>query len=303
MRTKKPNLFIVGAAKSGTTSLQRYISKHNDVFFCKPKEPRFFSSKYNNFPHNGQGDYIADNFTIKEESKYIDLFKSVKSEKIIGEASVDYLYYYKTAYDIKKYSPNAKIIITLRNPVDRAFSAYVHLLGSNREDLTFEEALTQERYRMEKNYEFIWFYKDVGKYYQQVKIYLEVFGEENILIILFDEMKKDIKNIMKKITFFLNINTDFSIDEPIKYNLSGIPKNKTMNMILKNRQLQHLAKKIFPSRIVRKMGYKILEKNLRKPILAEKTRSKLIDYFSEDIISLQDLMGRNLSPWLYRREQ
>jgi len=243
MRIEKPNLFIVGAAKSGTTSLYRYILQHPAIFFCKPKEPRYFSSKYNNFPHNGPGDYVADNFTIKEESKYIDLFKSVKNEKIIGEASVDYLYYYKTAYDIKKYSPNAKIIITLRNPVDRAFSAYVHLKGAGRENLTFEEALKQEKSRMNDNYEFIWFYKDVGKYYMQAKTYLDIFGKENVLIILFDELNKDVKSVIKKMMFFLNIDPNAIIDDHIKYNFSGIPKNKTIDLILKNRELQHLAKK------------------------------------------------------------
>jgi hypothetical protein len=123
MRTEKPNLFIAGAAKSGTTSLCKYLSQHPEIFLCYPKEPRYFSSKYKNFPHNGPGDYVADNFTIKEESKYIDLFKSIKHEKIIGEASLDYLYFSNSAYDIKKYSPNAKVIIILRNPIDRAFSA------------------------------------------------------------------------------------------------------------------------------------------------------------------------------------
>lgn len=302
MKIEKPNLFIVGAAKSATTSLYRYLSQHPAIFFCNLKEPGYFSSKYKNFPHNGPGDYIADNVTIKEESKYIDLFKSVKNEKIIGEASVDYLYYYNTAYDINKFSSNAKIIIILRNPVDRAFSTYVHLRGAGRENLTFEEALQQEKSRMNNNYEFIWFYKDVGKYYQQVKTYLEVFGEENVLIILFDELKKDIKSVMKKIMFFLNINPNVSIDDQIKYNFSGIPKYKIIDLILKNRELQHLAKKVFPARIVRRIGYKMLEKNLKKPILAKKTRFELIKYFTDDIIMLQNLIGRNLSMWLNRRE-
>jgi len=302
MGTKKPNLYIIGAAKSGTTSLQRYLSKHREVFFCKPKEPRFFSSKFTHFPHHGLGDDIADHFTVQEMGKYIDLFKDVTSEKIIGEASVDYLYYYRAAEEIKKFSPDAKIIILLRNPVDRAFSAYVHLKSAGRESLSFEEGLKQEKNRMDDNFEFIWFYKDVGKYYQQVKTYLEVFGEENTFIILFDEMKKDIKNIMKKIMLFLNIKPDINLVEPIKYNLSGIPKNKTVDRIFKNRQLQNLVKEIFPSQMIRKMGYKILEKNLKKPILAEKARLELTDYFAKDIIKLQDLIGRDLSRWLDRSE-
>jgi len=302
MKIKKPNLFIVGAAKSGTTSLYRYISKYPEIFFCKPKEPRYFSSKYKKFPHNGLGDYVADNFTIKEESKYLDLFKSVNNKKIIGEASVDYLYYYNTAYDIKKFSPDAKIIVILRNPIDRAFSAYVHLKGAGRENLPFEEALKQEKSRMSNNYEFIWFYKGVGKYYQQLKTYLEVFGEENVLIILFDELNKDVKSVIKKMMFFLNITPNAIIDDHIKYNFSGIPKNKIIDLILKNRKLQHMVKKVFPAQIVRRIGYKMLEKNLKKPIIAEKTRFELIKYFTEDIIMLQNLISRNLSMWLNQGE-
>jgi len=302
MKIKKPNLFIVGAAKSGTTSLYRYISKHPEIFFCNLKEPRYFSSKYKKFPHNGPGDYVADNFTIKEESKYLDLFKSVNNKKIIGEASVDYLYYYNTAYDIKKFSPNAKIIVILRNPIDRAFSAYVHLKGAGRENLPFEEALKQEKNRMSHNYEFIWFYKGVGKYYQQLKTYLEVFGEENVLIILFDELNKDVKSVIKKMMFFLNIDPGIIIDDHIKYNFSGIPRNKIIDLILKNRKLQHMSKKVFPAQIVRRIGYKIAEKNLKKPIIAEKTRFELIKYFTEDIIMLQNLVSRDLSMWLNQGE-
>lgn len=298
MRIRKPNLFIVGAAKSGTTSLYKYLSQHPSIFFCNLKEPRYFSSRYKNFPHNGSGDYVADNFTIKGKNEYTSLFKNAKDEKIIGEASVDYLYFFNSAYDIKNFSPNAKIIIILRNPIDRAFSAYVHLIGSNRENLTFEEALKQERYRMKNNYEFIWFYKDVGKYYIQVKTYLDVFGKQNVNIILFDEIKKNIKNVMKKILIFLDLDTNYNFKENIKYNISGVPRIRFIHNILTNHNLQKIAKIIFPNEVVRIIGRKLLENNLKRPIFMESTRKELISYFKEDILKLQDLLNYNLSDWL-----
>ena len=164
--------------------------------------------------------------------------------------------------------------------------------------MTFEETLTQERYRMEKNYEFIWFYKDVGKYYIQVKTYLDVFSKQNINIILFDEMKKDIKNVMKKILIFLDLDSKYNFRENIKYNISGVPQIRFIHNILTNHNLQKIAKRILPNKIVRIIGRKLLENNLKKPILRESTRKELISYFKDDILKLQDLLNYNLSDWL-----
>ena len=167
---KLPNFFLVGAAKAGTTAVYAYISQHPEIYLSPLKEPKHLSISANKFPHNGPGDKKVDDGIIKSREEYLNLFKDAENVKVVGESSADYLYFYNSVIPlIKTISPYAKILIMLRNPVDRAYSAYRHMLMDNRENLSFEKALKYEDQRRSRNYEFIWFYKDVGFYYKQVK--------------------------------------------------------------------------------------------------------------------------------------
>jgi len=174
---KKPNFLIVGSARAGTTSLYNYLSQHPEVYFGA-KEPKFFSSQVIKFPLNGPGDEeMEKKIYIKDFQNYKKLFSKVLSEKAIGEASADTLYYHKQTIPlIKKYLGNPKIIIMLRNPIDRAFSAHSTLALAKRETLTFSQALEQENKRIKDNWEFIWHYKKTGLYFKQVKDFLENFS-------------------------------------------------------------------------------------------------------------------------------
>ena len=151
MKNKLPNFLIVGAAKSGTSSLHQYLLQHPDIFMptfneegLSLKEPQFLiKSKVEKRLH----------FGIWEWKEYLSIFEDVEEQKVIGEASVFYLYYYEEAIkNIKSRLGNdVKIIILLRNPVDRAFSAFLHVSKSVKESLSFEDALAQEEGRLEKD--------------------------------------------------------------------------------------------------------------------------------------------------------
>ncbi len=178
---KLPNFLIVGAAKSGTTALYHYLSQHPEIYMSPLKEPKFITSNFLKFPFQGPGDNEVEKMIVKSFDRYCDLFKGVKNEKAIGEASADNLYYYEQAiFYIKKYIGNPKIIIILRNPIERAYSAYLHLVRDERETLSFKEALAEEEKRRKQNWEFIWFYKNVGFYFNQVKAYLENFTQVKV---------------------------------------------------------------------------------------------------------------------------
>jgi len=119
-----PNIFLVGAAKSGTTAVYVYLYQHPEIYLSYLKEPKFLSITANKFPHNGPGDKKVDDGVIKSRDEYLNLFKDAEHEKVIGESSADYLYFHNSVIpSIKTISPNAKILIILRSPVDRAYSA------------------------------------------------------------------------------------------------------------------------------------------------------------------------------------
>ncbi len=304
MKTKLPDFLIVGAAKAGTTSLYHYLKEHPEIFLPTIKEPKFITSHIVEYPFKGPGDELVEENIIKKFPEYTSLFSGSDNAAVIGEASADNLYYYEKSVDIiKTYLGNPRILIILRNPIERAYSAYVHLIRDTREPLCFMDALAREESRKNANWEFIWFYKDVGLYYKQVKAYLESFDQ--VKIYLFDDLKEDALAVVQDICRFLGVDDTFvpaSISE--QFNVSGIPKNKILQKFLlqdniPRRILKPVANFLVPDiekrkRIVNKLQKKNLEK---KPIPLE-AKEYLKDFFRDDILLLQDLINRDLSHWL-----
>ncbi len=304
-KIKLPNFLIVGAAKAGTTSLSYYLKQHPEIYISPVKEPKFFTAQFLNFPLKGIGDDLVEKHIIKTFDRYKKLFKWATSQrKAIGEASVDNLYYHKGAIlQIKKYLGNPKIIIILRNPVSRAFSAYTHLVRDGREYLSFEEGLLMEEKRMAENWEFMWYYKDVGLYYEQVRDYLDNFSD--VKIYLTEDLEQKTLEVVKDIFRFLEVDENFTPDTSVKYNVSGIPKKKIYAKISRHLNtlgsfLERSVNYIFPKKGIKVVGFfeKIRAKEFEKPKMLESTRKSLIEFYKADILKTQDLIGRDLSNWL-----
>lgn len=302
---KLPNFLIVGAAKSGTTSLSYYLRQHKQIYISPVKEPKFFTSEFLNFPLRGIGDNAVEKHIIKNFEDYRLLFKwATPDRKAIGEASVDNLYYHEKAIkQIKKYLGDPKIIIILRNPISRAFSAYTHLVRDDRENLSFEEGLMAEPKRMRENWEFMWFYKDVGLYHEQVKDYIESFS--NVKIYLTEDLENKPIDVIKDIFDFLNVDDDFIPDVSVKYNVSGIPKRKIYGKISKNLNsigsfLEKRVNYLFPKKGIKVIGIfeKLRSKEIQKPRMKTETHDLLVDFYRDDILKTQKLLGRDLSNWL-----
>ena len=230
METQLPNFLIIGAARCGTTALYNILRKHPDISMPALKEPRYFSSRQLEFPHNGPGDHTIDQAVIRKENDYKKLFTKVGGKRI-GEASPDYLFFHEfTAGNIYNYLGDVEIIILLRNPVERAYSAYNHLLRDNREKLSFEDALEMEYQRKKDNYDFMWLYKEVGLYYEQVKTFKERFS--NVHVLLQEDLKRQPEHEINRITEFLSISNNFQYDSSVNYNSAGEPSNFVAKFIL-----------------------------------------------------------------------
>ncbi len=302
---KLPNFLIVGAAKAGTTSLSYYLKQHPEIYISPVKEPKFFTAQFLNFPLRGIGDNLVEKHIIKTFDGYKKLFRwATPQRKAIGEASVDNLYYHKDAIpQIKKYLGNPKIIIILRNPVYRAFSAYTHLVRDGREYLSFEEGLEAEKQRMMENWEFMWYYKDVGLYYEQVKDYLDNFSD--VKIFLTEDLEKKALEVVRDIFRFLEVDESFIPDTTVKYNVSGIPKKKIYAKVSRHLNtlgsfLERGVNYLFPKKGIKVVGFfeKIRAKEVERPKMLESTKISLIEFYKTDILKTQDLIGRDLSNWL-----
>lgn len=206
---KKPNFFIVGQPKAGTRSLYEMLKQHPEVFMSPEKEPGFFNEE-----------------TRKKKSmtkeRYLKLFEGIKKEKAIGEASTNYIYSKTAPKEIKKFNPNAKIIIILREPVSFLRSLYqMNYFYLNEKAGSFEKAIKINKER----------YLPKTKYYEFVKRFFDTFQKKNLKIIIYDDYKNDTLKIFKEICKFLRIDEDF-IPEKKKGHPARILKGRKLWIIL-----------------------------------------------------------------------
>ncbi len=262
------------------------------------KEPHYFCSDY--FPEHftGPGDEGFSENRIRTMDDYMKLFEQGSQALIRGEGSVYYLYFPDIAKRIFKFNPESKIVLILRNPVDRAFSAYMHTLRDGRETLTFEEALEEEHARREKGYQPLWWYRKLGLYSAQVERYLEVFPSEQRKIFLFEDLRNTPK-VVKETLEFLGLNTNVYIDTSIKHNISGIPKSRKLyRFFAESHPIKELLKPFLPKPVRQKLGQRAKAMTLRKETINPETRETLRRYYLEDLERLQKLIDRDLSTWM-----
>ncbi len=229
-----PNFFIVGAAKSGTTSLDRYLSQHPEIYIAPRKETHFFAADHFLPPFIGPGDEWLNKRVIWDKDQYARLFANVTGEKAIGESSVFYLCFPGTAERIAQAVPNAKLIIILREPAARTHSAYMHAVRDGRETLEFAESLNREEERRKKGFEPLWWYKELGLYYEQVKRYLDVFGTRQVKVLLNDELRANPELVLHDVFVFLGVKEDVVIDTSVRYNVAGVPRSWRLYTFLHN---------------------------------------------------------------------
>jgi hypothetical protein len=296
----KPNFFIVGAPKSGTTSLYSYLKKHPNVFLPR-KEISYFC-------HD-----LTFLYPKMRESVYLSYFSGVRQQKKIGEASALYMLSPGTAQEIKNFNPDAKIIMMLRNPVQMVYSLHSQQYYNGDEPIeSFEKALDAEKSRrvgdlipdyhkcpLEALY-----YSEVAKYYEQLMRYKAIFAENKIHVILFDDFRFNPELEYRKVLKFLELE-EVMPDEFEVVNANKTTKSRAFLQFLINPPnfLKTIAKVLFPHHTKRREW---LIENLwnlntrykpRNPLTKE-LKQRLIDIYKEDIEKLGKTLNRDLSDWL-----
>ena len=291
-----PNLFIVGAAKSGTTSLHNYLNQHPDVFMCTPKEPHFLINNEIGKDRIPVG--------ICSENEYCNLFIEGKGEKYRGESSVMYLMFPEIVIPKinQHYGEDCKIIVMLRNPIARAYSGFQHVKRYNvKEDCTdFKSAwnISEERYFSNPEMTPASRYKELGLYYKQVKSYLD--GMKNVHIIIYDDYQNDFQSEMNKVFYFLEIKK-VEINSEKKHMIGGWQweDEKMRNIMIKKNPIKSFLKVLIPFKGLRKnIRTKIQNRNTSKvPVICNDDREMLRSFYKEDVKQLSNLLERNLNYW------
>jgi hypothetical protein len=300
-----PNFFIIGAARSGTSSLDRYLSQHPEIYITPRKETHFFARDSLPPRFEGPGDERLNSRIIRDEDQYIQLFTGAPGAKAIGESSAFYLCFPSTAEQIAQAVPDARIIMILREPADRAYSSYMFLVRDNRETLGFAESLSQEEERKQKGFEPMWWYKELGLYYWQVKHYLEVFGTQRVKVLLYEELFANPEQTLRDVFTFLGVKEDVVIDTSVRYNVSGVPKSRRLyapldHFIYHPSPLEKHIKSLIPLPMRIAWASKVIGTATRQVPVDPQVHTPLKAYFAEVVGKLEDLLQRDLGCWHYR---
>jgi len=279
-----PNFFIVGAAKAGTTSLYEYLKIVPGIYMSPVKEPGFFSTQ-KKFWHPDR---------VKNKKEYLNLFKKVKNEKIIGEASIAYLADRKTPKLIHEVSPNAKILISLRDAVERAFSGYLMYIRDGLTTMTFNESI--QKFQSENSNKEIFVRLDNGFYTDNVKRYQSVFGEKNVKIIIFEEFVSNPIQTIQNILKFLGLNYENLNFEPEQHNPYFVVRGKFAQKIRMSKTLRPIVKNLLPLSLRKSLRTKFIIKKMPKPKMNQDDKDFLVKLYREDVQKLETLLGRKL-PW------
>ncbi|QZD92871.1 sulfotransferase [Qipengyuania xiapuensis] len=295
--TKLPGFVCVGAAKCGTTSLYHYLKGHPDIFLTEQKELHFFSSEDLLERPNGPGmRYVLEDI-IRSEEEYRALFSAVPDNAISGDISPSYLNSPSAPSRIKDLLGDVRIIIMLRDPVDRMYSQYMHLRRAAREDLDFEAALAAEDSRFAQGWGDMWLYRRSAMSADSVERYFDTFGRDNVKVILASEMREDTLGTVMSIQKFIGVAPRSDLDLEGEFNRSGLPKSRLVARALDASPLATFAKKVVPRGIGAAVKRKLQEMNTgERMVLSAEDRAKYASIFSEDTRRLEALLGREL-PW------
>ena len=289
-----PNFLIIGAMKSGTTALYYYLEQHPQIYMSPVKEPNFFCFA---------GQEGSESKSVTRIEAYRQLFKGVSEERAIGEASHCYLYEPGAVARIQQYVPEAKLVAILRNPVERAYSHFLHMVRSGTEPLTdFAQALREEEvgaYQKRSYQDYI----GRGRYYEQLKRYFDAFNSEQIRVYLYEDLDKAPIDTLQDTFRFLGVEDSFVPDVSLRRNVSGYPKYKTLDECLRRPSPVKKALKMY---LLAKLRWRLSKafddlktRNLVGPRAMEpEVRRQLVGVYREDIVKVQELIQRDLSGWL-----
>ena len=293
----KPNFFIVGAPKCGTTAMWAFLNQHPEIFMPEMKEPHYFATdiRYQSY--------------LRQRSAYYRLFENGHNKRRVGEASVWYLYSETAAGNMHREIHAPKIVAMFRNPVDMLHSLHSQLLFSGHEIITdFREALDAEADRKRGvrcrggNYDpKTLFYSRVADFAPQILRYITTFGSHNVHVIIYDDLRQNIARVFRECLEFLDVDKDFLPRFEI-VNPNRNIRSKALQRLLRNPSAgaRRFARQYLPSR-VRPFLIRTLERintrpQAREPI-APALRQQLAARFRPSIDHLSEVLGRDLTHW------
>lgn len=316
-----PNCLVIGAPRSGTTSLYEYLHAHPEIYMSPVKEPDFFARHSLDIAHlPAPGSSSTPDEEVRrmadlqaDMDQYTALFNGAGNIKRRGEASAIYLGHPTAAAHIRRYIPDVKMIAVLRDPSERIHSHYVHAsrvhsdFGSTKADE--KEGLAEFTTVVDRAYRDgysdpaltdpeVWVRS--GFYFRHLSRFYSLFPKEQLRVFLFEDLVRDPKNLMAEIYRFLDVADDFALPTTEAFNASVVPRNRGLFRFFTTRNpVMQFARSLAPPKLraaAMRTRNRVLSDS--KPTLSPDMRRKLVSIYRDDIQQLQEMLGRDLSAWL-----
>jgi hypothetical protein len=271
-----PNFFVVGAPKAGTTSLYEYLKPHPQVFLSEVKEPKYFTPQ------------LKESVSLEQ---YRQLYCKAAGISAIGDLTPFYLWESTAPQRIHDVSPNARIIVMLRDPVARAFSHYLMAVALGHEKASFSEAISRYRDREARDWYLSCHYIEQGMYAEQVERYLKIFPADRVAIFLFDELVSNPRQVLARIAGHLGIDPEpfAAVDLTEAHNTFRMPRYpKAIHFVWK-----FGLNRLVPPAVRKRLNRNSMLFNVKKPSMDEPSRCYLQELYEPDVARLEKLVGRN----------
>ncbi|MCB1249836.1 MAG: sulfotransferase [Acidimicrobiales bacterium] len=292
----RPTFLIIGAARSGTTFLARHLARHRDVSFSDPKETHFLAFPDQQLAFTGPGDAETINrVAVTDPTRWHALFDDAPAR---GEGSVSTLYHPDVAVDtIRAHCPDVRLIAVLREPVDRAYSAWLYQVGRGFETASFDDALADEGRRIANGWHHIWHYEAMGHYPSQLRPFIEAFGRDRLLVLDHADVELDPATALDRCFAFIGVEPQELGGLDAEVNRGGQPRSQAlagaMSRARRVEPLRQAVKKLVPFAV----RERIRSANLDRPPMPTDARDRLRAAYADDGPALVDLLGDAAPRW------
>jgi Sulfotransferase domain len=303
-RPPRPDFLIIGAPKAGTTALHSALSLHPQVFTTTPKEPKYWLCGDAPPPHwVGPGDAHSQQEWVWRRRDYDALFEPASAHQVRGESTPFYLWSRPAHRRIAEHLPGVKLIAVVRDPIDRAYSNWMHLWSDGLERISdFEKAFALQRQRVDAGWAPFWRYRDLGLYGEQLRHLYGYVPREQVLVVRYREIVEDPAGSVDKACAFLGI-------EPS--HVDTIPRDNSRSFVepgLRPALLGPVVRagaylgQFVPPQVWRQVSRPLVAQlsgrgEAHRPKLSPEARQRLLPHFAEDIALLSELTGEDFSLW------
>ncbi|MGY1773984.1 sulfotransferase family protein [Blastococcus sp. SYSU D00813] len=294
-----PQFLVIGAARSGTTALFQYLAEHPGLFLTEPKEPHYFALAGTTPAFTGPGDRQTINrLAVTDRDAYLALYRAARPDQVRGEASVSTMYYPEALPRVREMAPDARLVCLLRDPADRALSAYGFMRTRGWEPCaTFEEALADEPRRVAEGWHHIWHYTGMSRYGEQLRRALEVFPREQLLVLRHEDMTADPDGVLARVYDHIGVPAVPRTVTPDPHR-SGEPRSRFLGRVVSTHHpLKKLVSPLVPTSLRRRLRRQIVARNIVRLDSRPETRRALVETLAPDLDVLEQVTGLDVTAW------